>query len=172
MGIGFQTKSKSKKCTCWLNGCYHSTDKGLHCTKVKTEIFNYIEKYRVLRIYWTPLVASFCHIVSEMTSYSSSYTFHAIWLVEEKFLHFNKVKSRNPSDLFFFRRPKRLTFFGNIYDIWWQIWNYNEWIITSIYWILLNSKLKALWTSFSLWVICRSFHIDKIHKINIHSSWW
>ena len=38
MGIGFQTKSKSKKCTCWLNGCYHSTDKGLHCTKMKKEI--------------------------------------------------------------------------------------------------------------------------------------
>ena len=35
MGIGFQTKSKSKKCTCGLNGCYHSTDKGLHCTKMK-----------------------------------------------------------------------------------------------------------------------------------------
>ena len=35
MGIGFQTKSKSRKCTCWLNGCYHSTDKGLHCTKMK-----------------------------------------------------------------------------------------------------------------------------------------
>ena len=56
MGIGFQTKSKSKKCTCWLNGCYHSTDKDLHCTKMKKEILNCIEKYRVLRTYWTTLV--------------------------------------------------------------------------------------------------------------------
>ena len=56
MGRGFQTKSKSKKCTCWLNGCYHSTDKGLHCTKMKKEILNCIEKYRVLRTYWTTLV--------------------------------------------------------------------------------------------------------------------
>ena len=39
---------------CWLNGCYHSTDKGLHCTKMKKEILNWIEKYRVLRTYWTP----------------------------------------------------------------------------------------------------------------------
>ena len=59
MGIGFQTKSKSKKCTCWLNGCYHSTDKGLHCTKMKKEILNCIEKYRVLRTYWTTLVCIF-----------------------------------------------------------------------------------------------------------------
>ena len=58
MGIGFQTKSKSKKCTCWLNSCYHSTDKGLHCTKMKKEILNCIEKYRVLWTYWTPLVCS------------------------------------------------------------------------------------------------------------------
>ena len=56
MGIGFQTKSKSKTCTCWLNGCYHSTDKGLHCTKIKKEILNCIEKYRVLRTYWTTFV--------------------------------------------------------------------------------------------------------------------
>ena len=32
-----------------LNDCYHSTDKGLHCTKMKKEILNCIEKYRVLR---------------------------------------------------------------------------------------------------------------------------
>ena len=56
MGIDFQTKSKSKKCTCWLNGCYHSTDKGLHSTKMKKEILNCIEKYRVLRTYRTTLV--------------------------------------------------------------------------------------------------------------------
>ena len=56
--IGFQTKSKSKKCMCWLNGCYHSADKGLHCTKMKKEILNCIEKYRVLWTYWTTLVCS------------------------------------------------------------------------------------------------------------------
>ena len=58
MGIGFQTKSKSKKCTCWLNSCYHSTDKGLHCTKLKKEILNCIEKYWVLRTYWTTLICT------------------------------------------------------------------------------------------------------------------
>ena len=62
MGIGFQTKSKSKKCMCWLNGCYHSTDKGLHCTKMKK---------RNLELYWKilsstnllnyPRTSSKCH---------------------------------------------------------------------------------------------------------------
>ena len=37
---------------------YHSTDKGLHCTKHEKEILNCAEKYRVLRTYCTHLVIS------------------------------------------------------------------------------------------------------------------
>ena len=71
MGIGFQTKSKSKKCTCWLNGCYHSTDKGLHCKKKKKEILNCIEKYRVLWTYWTTSYQCTHHIHWHLLKLSS-----------------------------------------------------------------------------------------------------
>ena len=60
-GCRFSNK-KSNKCTRCLNGCYHSTDNGLHYTKMKKEILNWIEKYRVLQTYWPPLVWTiFCH---------------------------------------------------------------------------------------------------------------
>ena len=51
MGRGFQTKSKSKTCTCWLNGCYiytlqrftpHKNEKRNICRK-NTEFYELIE---------------------------------------------------------------------------------------------------------------------------------
>ena len=52
MGIAFQTKSKSKKyvLTEWLL----STDKGLTAKKMKKELLNCTEKYRVLRTLNSP----------------------------------------------------------------------------------------------------------------------
>ena len=37
------------------DGCYHSTDKGLPCTKMKKEILNCIEKYQFYELIELPL---------------------------------------------------------------------------------------------------------------------
>ena len=61
-------------------------------------------------------ISFFCFLFNEKKSNSSSlYTFHEIWLIEGKVLHFNEVQSKNRSDLFSFRL-KRLTFWQHYDD--------------------------------------------------------
>ena len=79
-------------------------------------------------------------LASYNSNSSSLYIFHAVWLVEEKIFHLNKVQRRNPSDLFFFRRPETLTFLTLFLTFWWPIWIYQDELL--FLWILSICKLK------------------------------